>query len=32
VEDGKIAVTCEFCKRTYDFAPEDVGAKDGESD
>jgi molecular chaperone Hsp33 len=32
VEDGKIAVTCEFCNRTYDFAPEDVGAKDGESD
>lgn len=27
VEDGKIAVTCEFCNRTYDFAPEDVGVK-----
>jgi molecular chaperone Hsp33 len=28
VEDGKIAVTCEFCNRTYDFAPGDVGAND----
>ena len=28
VEDGKIAVTCEFCNRTYDFAPDEVGAKD----
>lgn len=26
VEDGKIAVTCEFCSATYDFAPADVGA------
>jgi molecular chaperone Hsp33 len=26
VEDGKIAVTCEFCNRTYDFAPDEVGA------
>ena len=26
VEDGKIAVTCEFCNRTYDFTPEEVGA------
>jgi molecular chaperone Hsp33 len=29
VEDGKIAVTCEFCNLTYDFAPEDVGANGG---
>jgi molecular chaperone Hsp33 len=29
VEDGKIAVTCEFCNRTYDFAPDEVGANDG---
>ncbi len=28
VEDGKIAVTCEFCNRTYDFAPGDVGANE----
>ena len=28
VEDGKIAVTCEFCNRTYDFAPDDVGANE----
>jgi molecular chaperone Hsp33 len=28
VENGKIAVTCEFCNRTYDFAPEEVGAND----
>jgi molecular chaperone Hsp33 len=28
VEDGKIAVTCEFCNRTYDFAPDEVGAND----
>ena len=28
VEDGKIAVTCEFCSATYDFAPADVGAKE----
>jgi molecular chaperone Hsp33 len=27
VENGKIAVTCEFCSATYDFAPADVGAK-----
>lgn len=26
VEDGRIAVTCEFCSATYDFAPVDVGA------
>lgn len=26
VEDGKIAVTCEFCSATYNFAPADVGA------
>ncbi len=25
IEDGKIVVTCEFCNRRYDFAPEDVG-------
>lgn len=31
VENGKIAVTCEFCNRTYDFAPDDIGANDGES-
>lgn len=30
VEDGKIGVTCEFCNRTYDFAPDDVGAKDND--
>ncbi len=30
VEDGKIAVTCEFCNRTYDFAPDDVGANGGD--
>lgn len=29
VEEGKIAVTCEFCNRTYDFAPDEVGAKRG---
>lgn len=28
VENGKIAVTCEFCSATYDFAPADVGAKE----
>jgi molecular chaperone Hsp33 len=27
VEDGKISVTCEFCSATYQFAPDDVGAK-----
>jgi molecular chaperone Hsp33 len=27
VENGKIAVTCEFCSTTYDFKPADVGAK-----
>ncbi|MFN3351763.1 Hsp33 family molecular chaperone [Pseudorhodoplanes sp.] len=27
VEDGKIAVTCEFCNRTYDFAPDEVGTR-----
>jgi len=27
VEDGRISVTCEFCSSTYDFQPEDVGAK-----
>ena len=32
VEDGKIAVTCEFCNRTYDFAPDDVRADDGNAD
>ena len=26
VENGKIAVTCEFCSATYNFAPVDVGA------
>jgi molecular chaperone Hsp33 len=26
VENGKIAVTCEFCSATYDFKPSDVGA------
>lgn len=25
IEDGKIVVTCEFCNRRYDFAPEDLG-------
>jgi molecular chaperone Hsp33 len=29
VEDGKIAVTCEFCNRVYDFAPSEVDAKEG---
>jgi molecular chaperone Hsp33 len=29
VEDGKIAVTCEFCNRVYDFAPSEVDAKAG---
>ena len=28
VEDGKIAVTCEFCNRVYDFEPAEVGASD----
>jgi molecular chaperone Hsp33 len=28
VENGKIAVTCEFCSSTYEFAPAEVGAKD----
>jgi molecular chaperone Hsp33 len=28
VEDGKIAVTCEFCNRVYDFAPGEVGANE----
>ncbi len=28
VEEGKIAVTCEFCSATYDFAPANVGAKE----
>jgi molecular chaperone Hsp33 len=28
VEDGKIAVTCEFCNRVYDFAPDEVGANE----
>jgi molecular chaperone Hsp33 len=32
VEDGKIAVTCEFCNRTYDFAPDEVGANDGDGE
>jgi molecular chaperone Hsp33 len=27
VEDGRISVTCEFCSATYEFAPEEVGAK-----
>ncbi len=31
VEDGKIAVTCEFCNRTYDFAPDEIGANGGEA-
>jgi molecular chaperone Hsp33 len=30
VEDGKIAVTCEFCNRVYDFAPGDVDASNSE--
>ncbi|MET0867327.1 MAG: Hsp33 family molecular chaperone [Pseudorhodoplanes sp.] len=29
VEDGKIAVTCEFCNRVYDFQPGEVGANEG---
>jgi molecular chaperone Hsp33 len=29
VEDGKIAVTCEFCNRVYDFEPSEVDAKEG---
>ena len=33
VENGKIAVTCEFCNRTYDFAPDEIGAnEDGKAD
>ena len=33
VEDGKIAVTCEFCNRVYDFAPGEVDANDaGKAD
>ena len=28
VENGKIAVTCEFCSATYEFAPADVGANE----
>jgi molecular chaperone Hsp33 len=32
VEDGRIAVTCEFCSQTYIFAPEDVrDGAEGES-
>jgi len=31
VEDGKIAVTCEFCNRVYDFAPGEVGANDNQA-
>jgi molecular chaperone Hsp33 len=27
VEDGKIAVTCEFCSSTYEFAPNEVNAE-----
>jgi molecular chaperone Hsp33 len=27
VEDGRIAVTCEFCSASYLFAPHEVGAK-----
>jgi molecular chaperone Hsp33 len=26
VQDGKIAVTCEFCSSQYEFAPDEVGA------
>jgi molecular chaperone Hsp33 len=29
VENGKIAVTCEFCNRVYDFQPAEVGANEG---
>ncbi len=28
VENGKIAVTCEFCSSKYEFAPDEVGASD----
>ena len=28
VENGKIGVTCEFCNRTYDFAPDEIGANE----
>jgi molecular chaperone Hsp33 len=28
VEDGRISVTCEFCAATYEFAPEEVAAKE----
>lgn len=31
VEDGKIAVTCEFCNRTYDFAPNEIGANESNT-
>jgi molecular chaperone Hsp33 len=27
IEDGRISVTCEFCSATYEFAPEEIGAK-----
>ncbi len=26
VENGKVAVTCEFCSSTYEFTPEEAGA------
>ena len=28
VENGKIAVTCEFCSSKYEFAPDEIGASD----
>jgi len=28
VEDGRIAVTCEFCSATYEFRPDEVAADD----
>jgi molecular chaperone Hsp33 len=31
VENGKVSVTCEFCSATYQFAPDDVGAKASET-
>jgi len=28
VKDGKITVTCEFCSSTYEFAPDEIAAKE----
>ncbi len=29
VENGRISVTCEFCSASYEFAPQEIGAKAG---